>query len=72
MSDQDQMVYVGRMKDCGCLVAGILDRPELADDIQSDVFDWLGRGLIVERVHSPVRLQLCRCDASAPTRRSTR
>jgi hypothetical protein len=60
--------YVG-IKPCGCLVAAIVDRPELKGDIAKETGSWLRRGWTVDRLElAEVRPRLKACECPKPVR----
>jgi len=55
------MSYVGR-KDCGCMVAAIVDDPQDRRDVAKQVGEWIRHGLTIEWVDvEVVRRELHRC-----------
>jgi NADPH:quinone reductase-like Zn-dependent oxidoreductase len=43
------LVYVG-IKNCGCMVAAMVDNPEHKKDTAKEIAKWIREGLTIERV----------------------
>lgn len=42
--------YIGRLPECGCVVAIVVDAPEIKKDVARHLADFVKRGYEVERV----------------------
>lgn len=64
MSDKIINTYIAKVKECGCVVAACVDRPEYAKSTAKDVADWIKRGLVVERIQisesNPLSIGRCK------------
>lgn len=50
---RDGYSYIGR-KPCGCMVAAIVDEPDMAKIIAEWLPKWIAQGLTIEHVHHDV------------------
>lgn len=58
----EQFAYVAIRRQCGCMIAAIIDSPEMKDTIPTQIARWYRLGMTVERVSDErVRQELKRC-----------